>query len=84
MVSFALQAAPTVAEGEWPDDVRRAVLGRVASLTVVRFGADATCAAGALVPLLGWRLSPEVAALAMAFSSVSVVSNSLRLHRFGR
>ena len=36
-------------------------------------------AAGALYPWLGWRLSPALAAAAMAFSSVSVVSNSLRL-----
>jgi Cu+-exporting ATPase len=36
-------------------------------------------AAGALYPLLGLRLSPAMAAAAMAFSSVSVVSNSLRL-----
>lgn len=36
-------------------------------------------AAGALYPLLGWRLSPALAAAAMAMSSVSVVSNSLRL-----
>jgi Cu+-exporting ATPase len=38
-------------------------------------------AAGALYPLTGWLLNPALAGLAMAFSSVSVVSNSL-LMRF--
>jgi Cu+-exporting ATPase len=40
-------------------------------------------AAGLLFPVFGWRLSPALAAAAMAFSSVSVVSNSLRLRRVG-
>ena len=36
-------------------------------------------AAGALYPMFGWLLSPQIAAAAMALSSVSVISNALRL-----
>jgi Cu+-exporting ATPase len=36
-------------------------------------------AAGVLYPVMGVLLSPIIAALAMALSSVSVISNALRL-----
>ncbi|HEY0135973.1 MAG TPA: heavy metal translocating P-type ATPase [Nannocystis sp.] len=39
-------------------------------------------AAGVLAPWTGWTLSPVLASAAMSLSSVSVLMNSLRLHRF--
>jgi Cu+-exporting ATPase len=38
-------------------------------------------AAGVLYPLFGWLLSPIVAGAAMSLSSVSVITNALRLRK---
>ena len=41
-------------------------------------------AAGVFYPLLGWQISPMFAAACMSLSSVTVVSNALRLKKWGK
>jgi Cu+-exporting ATPase len=60
----------------------RAVMRNIRQNLVFAFvynAAGVPIAAGALYPALGLLLSPQIAAAAMALSSVSVISNALRL-----
>jgi len=60
----------------------RATLANIRQNLVFAFGYNAIgvpVAAGVLFPLLGWLLSPMLAAAAMSLSSVSVIANALRL-----
>ena len=86
----ALEAAPlTLMTGDLRTtldalDLSRATLRTIRQNLGWAFGYNLLAvpvAAGALYPILGWRLSPMVAGAAMAFSSFSVVLNSLALRR---
>lgn len=60
----------------------RATLRNIRQNLWLAFGYNALCipiAAGVLQPFTGAMLSPTLAALAMTFSSVSVIANALRL-----
>ena len=82
-------AGVTLVKGDLRGIARAALLSR-ATMSNIRqnlafaFGYNAIgipIAAGVFYPLFGWLLSPIVAAGAMSLSSVSVVTNALRLKR---
>ena len=80
-------AGVTLLKGDLQGIVRarrlsRAVMRNIRQNLVFAFiynVAGVPLAAGVLYPLFGWLLSPQIAAAAMALSSVSVISNALRL-----
>ena len=82
-------AQVTLVKGDLAGIVRARALSRATVRNIhqnlffafVYNGIGVPLAAGALYPWLGVTLSPMVAALAMSLSSVSVVSNALRLRR---
>ncbi len=87
----AMESAEVVLMSDNLSGIRQAIALSRATLRNIKqnlfwaFAYNATLlpvAAGVLYPFFGILLSPMFAALAMAFSSVSVVTNSLRLKRF--
>lgn len=82
-------AGVTLVKGDLRGIARATVLSRatmrnIRQNLVFAFGYNALgipVAAGVLYPALGWLLSPVLAGAAMALSSVSVVTNALRLNR---
>ncbi len=66
-------------------DLSRAVMRNIRQNLFFAFAYNAVMipvAAGALYPLTGWVLTPMLASVAMSASSISVISNALRLRRW--
>ena len=79
LIAGDLRGIPTAIQ------LSRATLGNIRQNLLFAFiynVAGIPIAAGALYPLLGWLLNPAIAGGAMAFSSVSVLTNALRLRNF--
>jgi Cu+-exporting ATPase len=82
-------AAVTLVKGDLRGILRARRLSRLTMSNIrqnlffafVYNGVGVPVAAGVLYPFIGLLLSPMIAAAAMSFSSVSVISNSLRLRR---
>ena len=86
----AIQSAGiTLLKGDLTGVVRARVLSRATMRNIrqnlffafIYNAVGVPIAAGVLYPIFGILLSPAIAALAMSFSSVSVISNALRLRR---
>jgi Cu+-exporting ATPase len=86
----AMESAPvTLVKGDLRGIVRaihlgRAMMANIKQNLVFAFLYNALgipIAAGALYPVFGWLLSPMIAGAAMSLSSVSVITNALRLSR---
>ena len=84
-------AGVTLVKGDLRGIVRARVLSRLTMRNIkqnlffafIYNSIGVPIAAGVLFPVFGILLSPMIAAAAMSFSSVSVISNALRLRRAG-